>query len=65
MPFDCQQRFLKKYNQPMYVKLNVAIISELSGIDREMLQKIYDTEYSISKTNKSAIVKVILSLTNK
>jgi len=58
MGFSHKNRFLKKYDLPYYVRLNVKQVSEMSGIDLSVLQEIYDKDYAVNKRDAIAMLSV-------
>lgn len=58
MGFSHKNRFLKKYDLPYYVRLNVKQVSEMSGIDMGILQEIYDRDYAVNKRDALAMLCV-------
>ncbi len=58
MGFSHKNRFLKKYDLPYYVRLNVRQVSELSGISIEILQVVYDKDYVVNKRDALAMLCV-------
>ena len=58
MPFSSIHRFQKAHDIHYSLKMNVAMISEISGISIDILQPIYDEEYAKTGRNHAAILAV-------
>lgn len=58
MPYSQVHRFLKKYDMPYYYRLSVKSISEMSGLDEDILQEVYDREYKKCGKDAPSIMRV-------
>lgn len=65
MAYSGRHRFLKKYDLPYYCKLSVKGVADLSGLDQEDLQIVYDLAFLKYESFNKAMREVYIYANRK